>query len=190
MAYDIADAFHPRQRIFTDPVHPTHPRQTLINSAAPPEPPKILPNLPNIVQFQQMTGPARPRLQISQETLSKLRPRERHAAKLTETPLPDVPTFEQKPAEITLAVSPNAPARPKLELNAGAAPRVAPLTTRADVDHDFTASAKARTGHLRFFCKAVRMPPHSAYTAPAARAFVPVLSRLRGTRLRRSDATT
>src|SRR6266436_5750910 len=25
-----ADAFHPRQRIFTDPVRPTHPRQTLI----------------------------------------------------------------------------------------------------------------------------------------------------------------
>jgi len=129
-----ADAFHPRQRIFTDPVHPTHPRQTLINSAAPPEPPKILPNLPNIVQFQQMTGPARPRLQISQETLSKLRPRERHAAKLTETPLPDVPTFEQKPAEITLAVSPNAPARPKLELNAGAAPRVVPRAQTGDAE--------------------------------------------------------
>src|SRR6266850_1427066 len=26
-----ADAFHPRQRIFTDPARPTHPRQTLIN---------------------------------------------------------------------------------------------------------------------------------------------------------------
>ena len=81
-----ADAFHPRQRIFTDPVHPTHPRQTLINSAAPPEPPKILPSLPNIVQFQQMTGPARPRLQISPETLSKLRPRELRKVKLTSAP--------------------------------------------------------------------------------------------------------
>jgi TonB family protein len=128
-----ADAFHPRQRIFTDPIHPTHPRQTLINSAAPLEPPKILPSLPNIVQFQQMTGPARPRLQISQETLSKLRPRERRAAKVTEAPLPDVPTFEQKPAEITLAVSPNAPARPKLELNAGAAPRVAPRAQSGEI---------------------------------------------------------
>src|SRR2546429_5097955 len=56
-----ADAFHPRQRIFTDPVRPTHPRLTLINSAAPPEPPKILPNLPNLVQFQRLPGPARPR---------------------------------------------------------------------------------------------------------------------------------
>src|SRR5713226_1175362 len=51
------DAFHPRQRIFTDPVRPTHPRQTLINSKwpkAPFEPPKLLPNLPNIVQLQQV----------------------------------------------------------------------------------------------------------------------------------------
>jgi TonB family protein len=129
-----ADAFHPRQRIFTDPVHPTHPRQTLINSAAPLEPPKILPTLPNVVQFQQVAAPARPRLQISQETLSKLRPRQHGAAKVTEAPLPDVPSLEQKPAEITLAVSPNAPARPKLELNAGAAPRVAPRAQAGEVE--------------------------------------------------------
>src|SRR5216684_1447122 len=58
------------------PKLPAKARQTLVNSAAPPEPPKILPNLPNIVQLQQLTGPARPRLEISQETLSKLRPRE------------------------------------------------------------------------------------------------------------------
>jgi TonB family protein len=129
-----ADAFHPRQRIFTDSAHPTHPRQTLINSAAPLEPPKILPALPNIVQFQEMAGPARPRLQISQETLSKLRPREHRAAKVTEAPLPDVPAFEQKPAEITLADSPNAPARPKLELNTGVAPRVAPRAQTGDAE--------------------------------------------------------
>ncbi len=121
-----ADAFHPRQRILTDPLHPTHPRQTLINSAVPLEPPKILPDLPNVVQFQQMAGPARPRLQINEAALAKLRPREHRAATATAVPLPDVPTFEQKAGEIALAVSPNGPARPKLELNAGAAPRVAP----------------------------------------------------------------
>jgi TonB family protein len=121
-----ADAFHPRQRIFTDPVHPNHPRQTLVNSAAPIEPPKILPELPNIVQLQQLPGPARPRLQISQESLRKLRPRERRAAAVTAAPLPDVAPFEQKTGEIPLVSSPNAPARPKLELNAGAPPRLAP----------------------------------------------------------------
>src|ERR1700737_3169138 len=55
-----ADAFHPRQRIFTDPVRPTHPRQTLINPKAPFEPPKLLTNLPNIVPFEQIAGPAKP----------------------------------------------------------------------------------------------------------------------------------
>jgi TonB family protein len=128
-----ADAFHPRQRIITDPVHPNHPRQTLINSAAALEPPKILPNLPNIVQFQEMPAPARPRLQISQETLSKLRPREVRKVKLTTEPAPDLPTLDQKLADIAPAMlAHSAPARPKLELNAGGAPRVAPRAQAGD----------------------------------------------------------
>jgi len=130
-----ADAFHPRQRIITDPVHPNHPRQTLINSAAPLEPPKILPNLPNVVQFQQMTAPARPRLQISQETLSKLRPREVRKVKLTTEPAPDLPTLDQKLADIAPSMLPHAaPARPKLELNAGGAPRVAQRAQTGEVE--------------------------------------------------------
>ncbi len=129
-----ADAFHPRQRIFTDPVRPTHPRQTLSNSAAPPEPPKILPNLPNIVQFQQLPGPARPRLQISQETLLKLRPRELRKVRLTTEPAPDIPTLDQKLGDIAPSMLPNAPARPKLELNAGAAPRLAPSTQTSAIE--------------------------------------------------------
>jgi TonB family protein len=129
-----ADAFHPRQRIFTDPVRPTHPRQTLINSAAPLEPPKILPNLPNIVQFQQTAGPARPRLEISQQTLSKLRPREVRRVKFTSASAPDLPTLDQKLGDIAPSMLPNAPARPKLELNAGAAPRVAPRAQTGDAE--------------------------------------------------------
>ena len=129
-----ADAFHPRQRILTDPVHPNHPRQTLINSAAPPEAPKILPDLPNMVQLQQIAAPARPRLQISQEALTKLRPRERRVAKVTEAPRLDIPSFEQKLGEIPLELSKNAPARPKLELNAGAAPRLAPRAQSGELE--------------------------------------------------------
>jgi protein TonB len=129
-----ADAFHPRQHIFTDPVHPTHPRQTLINSAAPPEPPKILPNLPNLVQLQQLPGPARPRLHISQETLSKLRPRELRRVKFTSAPAPDLPTLDQKLSDIAPAMLPNAPARPTLELNTGAAPRVTSRAQAGDTE--------------------------------------------------------
>jgi TonB family protein len=127
-----ADAFHPRQRIITDPVRPTHPRQTLINPVAPQLAPKILPDLPNIVQLQALAAPARPRIEISAEDLRRLHPRRHSVATVTSTPLPDVPTLEQKPAEITLAPSPNAPARPKLDLNAGAAPRVRERTQTGD----------------------------------------------------------
>ena len=54
-AAENTDAYHPRQRIFTDPSHPTHPRQTLVNTSAPMEPPKFVPQLPNMVN-----SPARP----------------------------------------------------------------------------------------------------------------------------------
>lgn len=120
-----AEAFHPRQRIFTDPVAPTHPRQTLINTAARIVPPKILPNLPNIVLLPQTAAPAKPRMEITEQMLAQLHPREHRRAALQATPLPDVPVVDGTPAEITLAPTPNTPARPKLELNAGAAPRVA-----------------------------------------------------------------
>jgi len=127
-----ADAFHPRQRIFTDPVHPTHPRQMLVNSAAPPQAPKILPSLPNIVQLAPSLAPARPHLRIDQKTLAQLRPRERRRATVKEAPAPELATVEQKPGELSLTTPTNAPARPRLELNAGATPRVADRTQTGD----------------------------------------------------------
>src|SRR5580698_9400138 len=127
-----ADAFHPRQHILTDPVHPNHPRQTLLNPVAPQLAPKILPDMPNIVQLQAAAAPARPRVEISQDDLAKLHPRQHRVAAATTEPPPDVPLLDQKPGEITLAASPNAPARPKLELNAGAAPRLAQRAQTGD----------------------------------------------------------
>jgi TonB family protein len=98
------------------------------------EPPKILPNLPNIVQLQELSGPARPRLQISREALAKLRPTaRRRIATAKDAPPPDVPVFDQKPGELALIASFRAPARPKLELNAGATPRLAERTQLGDV---------------------------------------------------------
>jgi TonB family protein len=121
-----ADAFHPRQTILTDPVHPTHPRQTLINPAAPPEAPKLLPDLPNMVQLAQSAAPSRPRLEISQEVLKKLRPREkRRVATDPNSPVPDVQLNEQRAADLNLAMTSAGPERPKLQLNTGAAPRAA-----------------------------------------------------------------
>jgi TonB family protein len=120
------EAFHPRQRIVTDPVHPNHPRQTLINPAAPKLPPQLSPALPNIVQLQGPAAPARPHVQISAEVLAKLRPRAQHKRTATATaPPPDFSAMDGKPSEIQLGSSTNGPARPQLDLNASAAPRLA-----------------------------------------------------------------
>ena len=128
-----ADSFHPRQTIFTDPVRPTHPRQTLINSAASPEPPKILPNLPNVVQLAQTALPAKPHLEISREALAKLRPRARRPSRVaTDVAAPELPNAEPRVADLNLASSPNAPARPRLQLSASSAPRLGSRTQTGD----------------------------------------------------------
>jgi len=127
-----ADAFHPRQRIFTDPVHPTHPSQTLINPKAPFEAPKLVPNLPNIVQFEQVAGPAKPRLEINEEMLKKLHPNEKRQATTIAAPPVDIPNMQQQVAEMNLPGAQGGPARPKLELNAGAAPRVTQKASSGD----------------------------------------------------------
>lgn len=118
-----ADAFHPRKRILTDTAHPTHPRETLINPAAPPTPPKFLPTLPNVVQFAAVPSPPRPHIEISADALRNLHPREHRAAKLSAAAAPKLQNTPQAPADLSLAMQ-NQPARPKLELNAGASPIV------------------------------------------------------------------
>ena len=120
-----ADAFHPRQRIFTDPVHPTHPKQTLVNPKAPALSPKLIPNLPNIVQFEQVAGPAKPRLEINAEMLKKARPSEKRQATTTAAQPIEISNMQQQVAEMNIPSAQNGPARPKLELSPGAAPRVA-----------------------------------------------------------------
>src|SRR5215472_8114827 len=119
------EAFHPRQRIYTDPVRPTHPRQTLVNRNAPMEPPKVLTPLPNMVELASTAAPARPRLQISEHTLAKLRPKEAKRKATTDTPPPDAPNLETTVTDFSLTTTVNGPARPKLEINAGSAPRLA-----------------------------------------------------------------
>lgn len=128
------DAYHPRQRIFTDPSHPTHPRQTLVNTSAPMEPPKFVPQLPNMVQLASPAAPARPHLQISEETLAKLRPKQvKKKIATTDAPALDVPNSETRPTDLSLAPLPDAPLKPRLEINAGSAPRVSDHTQTGQV---------------------------------------------------------
>jgi len=105
--------------------HPTHPRQTLINTDAPLEAPKVLTPLPNMVQLATTAGPARPHLEISEQTLAKLRPKEVKRKAMTDTPPPDAPNLESHISDFSIATAAEGPARPHLEINAGSAPRVA-----------------------------------------------------------------
>jgi TonB family protein len=127
------DAYHPRQRIFTDPSHPTHPHQTLVNTAAPNVAPQLLQPLPNMVQLAAVSAPARPRLEISDKTLAKLRPKQVKKVATTDVLAPDAPNMEMHPSEMSIARDADAPARPQLELNAGSAPRVAESKQNGEV---------------------------------------------------------
>ena len=121
-----AEAFHPRQRIFTDPVRPAHPRQTLIHPQAPPEAPKLLPNLPNMVEIAPAAMPARPKLEISERVLKSLRPHQKKTVTTAvSTPAPEIQNNEARPADLSIAANQNLPPRPQLELNTGVAPHAA-----------------------------------------------------------------
>jgi TonB family protein len=119
-----ADAFHPRQTIISEPLHPTHPRQTLIQPSAPPEPPKILPLLPNIVRLAS-SEPARPKLQLTPEQLSAMRPKAPAQRVAQDAAAPEVSTPEKQVGEINIASSAQAPPKPALPVSPMSAPRAA-----------------------------------------------------------------
>ncbi len=119
------EAFHPRQRIYTDPVHPTHRRQTLVNPSAPQEAPKFLPELPNVVHLAASQAPAPPRVEISENTLANLRPKVVKQAATADSPTPEISNLEQQTAAIGISSSTTGPAKPKLQIDASSAPRVA-----------------------------------------------------------------
>ncbi len=120
-----ADAFHPRQTIISEPLHPNHPRQTLIQPAAPLEPPKILPELPNIVRLAD-SQPARPKLQLSADQLAAMRPKTPAKLATTDTAAPDVSTPEKQMGAINIASSSKSPPKPVLPVSPMSAPRAAP----------------------------------------------------------------
>ncbi len=130
-----ADAFHPRQKIFTDPVKPNHLKQTLVNPKAPMEAPKLLPQMPNMVELAATTGPAKPKITISEDALKQLHPHERRMKLVKVAPPEDAPVLaqEQVTSDLNIPATQNGPARPKLEINAGVAPRAAKRDAAGDI---------------------------------------------------------
>lgn len=101
-----ADAFHPRQTILSTPFRITHPRQALIQPQAPPQPPKILPQLPNAVVWADAPRPQPPKLPISTKALAQLRPKGVQRQATADVPIPELPNDEKRVAELNIASSP------------------------------------------------------------------------------------
>ncbi len=119
-----ADAFYPRQTILSEPLHPTHPRQILIQPAAPPEPPKILAQLPNIVRLAG-SEPARPKLQLTREQLAAMRPKAAAARVARDAAAPEMSPPEKQMGDINIASATQAPPKPVLPVSPMSAPRAA-----------------------------------------------------------------
>jgi protein TonB len=119
-----ADAFHPRQIILSAPARPTHPRQTLIQPDSPPEAPKILPALPNIVQWNQPALPPRPKLTLH---LPRLKRKEARRPP-PESAAPAVVAEQRLAGEINIAPSAISIPRPRLAIAASAVARAGART--------------------------------------------------------------
>ena len=125
------DAFHPRQTILAEPLHPTHPRQTLIEPRAPQEPPKILPALPNIVQLVN-SQPERPKLQLTSAELLAMRPKTASSLPASTVAAPEISSPERPAGVIDLAAPSQALPKPELPVNPMSAPRAAAQRAEAN----------------------------------------------------------
>lgn len=139
-----ADAFHPRQTILSIPVRVTHPRQTLIRPDAPNTPPKIVPQLPNIVQWTAPELP-KPKFQLS---ASAATPKMRQRA-VQNLAAPEVPNAEKNSGPLNIAAKPVVIARPKIPLSAMSAPVARQHAASADAAAPEVGAAAANDSSLR-----------------------------------------
>lgn len=122
-----ADASHARQTILSIPVHVTHPRQTLIRPDAPSAPPKIVPQLPNIVQWSA-AQPQKPRFQLS---VANSAPKIQRRTIRDDAP-PEVPNPAKNLVPFNITSKASAIPRPKIPVSAMSAPVARQRETRAD----------------------------------------------------------
>ena len=122
-----ADASHARQSILSIPVHVTHPRQTLIRPDAPSAPPKVVPQLPNIVQWPAVQL-QKPRFQLSAANSA---PKIQRRAIRDDAP-PEVPNSAKNPVPFNIVMKASPIPRPKMPVSAMSAPVARQRETHAD----------------------------------------------------------
>ena len=162
-----ADAYHPRQTIISAPKVPTHPRQTLIQPDAPMEPPKILPQLPNIVRWTDPAQPARPRLQVSRDVLARLRPKNQATQPAAELPVPELPNLEKQPGDLNIASNTLTVPKPHLPVMSTAVPRVGPARAGEVGPVPEVPNMQKQAGDLNIASSAMKVQKPLPSTAPA-----------------------
>ena len=143
-----ADAYHPRLTILSAPLHPTHPRQVLIQPDAPDVAPKFLPALPNIVEWSD-GSPARPRLNISQQALAPMHPETRQPQDTQPVAAPDIANPQLQAGPIDIGESPADAPKPALTINRMRAGHAAARHAEADTPApDVAGDIGGDPGHL------------------------------------------
>jgi TonB family protein len=91
--------------------------------------------MPNMVELAATTGPAKPKITISEDALKQLHPHERRVKLVKVAPPEDAPVMQEQQiaSDLNIPATENGPARPKLEINAGVAPRAAKRDAAGDV---------------------------------------------------------
>jgi TonB family protein len=158
-----ADAFHPRQTILSIPVRVTHPRQTLIRPDAPPTPPKIVPQLPNIVQWSAVHI-QKPKFNLSATTSA---PKVQKRA-VRDVAAPEVPNAQKNPGPLNIAPSPAQIARPQMPLSAMSAPVTRARETAANATApEISSSASGDSSQRNLIAlSATPGPPMPAANVP------------------------
>jgi TonB family protein len=151
-----ADAFSPKQTILSIPVHVTHPRQTLIQPDAPPEPPKVTPQLPNIVQWTENVP--KPQLALSAAN-STPRMRQRDTRTL------DAPEVTEKN---TVPVIPAPISNPQLQVpvSAASAPTARQRTHEATTAPEVGGASSESNLHPLIALSATPAPPAPEVSVP------------------------
>jgi TonB family protein len=162
LAQKGADAFHPRQTILAEPVKITHPRQTLIQPDAPPAPPKIDPQLPNVVQWAGAPTQQPPQLKM-QTTVSQAKIKRRE---VTDVAAPEVANDATHAGPLNIAPTNTQVAAPKLPMSAMTAVQRKQVNAKAGAAPDVAAASGDASLHHVIALSSAPAPPAPEVNVP------------------------
>jgi TonB family protein len=143
-----ADAYHPRQTILSAPLHPTHPRQVLIQPDAPNVAPRILPSLPNIVEWSD-SSQTNPRLSISQQAFARMHPEASQPKDTQPVAAPEIADPQLQAGPIDIGETPADHPKPALTIHRMSAGHAQARRTEMDTPApDVAGNIGGDTGHI------------------------------------------